>query len=72
MEKNTSTKKVSGDASWISPELLEDTIRVWSRQSGRVIGKIEAIEILINARRLMVLSHNIACEKIVDVQRAAA
>ena len=73
MEKNTSTKKVWGDASWISPALLEDTIRVWSRQSGRLIGKIEAIQILINARRLVVLAQNMARgDKIVDVKRAAA
>ena len=73
MEKNTSTKKVSGDASWISPALLEDTVRVWSSQSERLIGKIEAIEILVNARRLLVLAQNMAREdKIVDLKREAA
>ena len=66
-------KKVSGDASWISPALVEDTIRVWSKLSRRVIGKVEAVEILINARRLMVLAQKIAGgDNSIDVQRAAA
>lgn len=37
---------------WISDELVEDTIRVWSKQYGRPISVTEAVEICANVRRL--------------------
>ena len=58
MGKNGSNEKVYGIGAWISPTLIEDTIRVWSKQSGRMIGKIEAVEILVNTRRLLAVVKN--------------
>ena len=37
---------------WISEELLTETQRVWSEAYGREIAADEAIEILVNVRRL--------------------
>jgi hypothetical protein len=37
---------------WLSDEWIEETRRVWSRQYGRVISTDEAMEILMNVRRL--------------------
>lgn len=37
---------------WIPDDLLADTRRVWSKAYGRVISEDEAIEILMNVRRL--------------------
>ena len=48
---------VSGDRrplsmAWISDELLAETIDVWSENYGRPIGRDEAVEILMNVKRL--------------------
>jgi len=37
---------------WISDELLAETIEVWSEQYGRRIDVDEAVEILVNVKRL--------------------
>ncbi|MFO8014268.1 MAG: hypothetical protein R6X20_13290 [Phycisphaerae bacterium] len=37
---------------WITDELLEETIDVWSEAYGRPITEEEAVEILVNVRRL--------------------
>jgi len=37
---------------WISDELLAETIEVWSEAYGRQIGEEEAVEILMNVKRL--------------------
>ncbi len=39
-------------AAWVSDSLLEDTRRVWSRQYGRPVSAEEAVEILMNVKRL--------------------
>lgn len=39
-------------APWISDELVEHTIRVWSKQYGRQISVAEAVEICVNVTRL--------------------
>ncbi len=40
------------DIAWISDELLAKTRTVWSKEYGRVISESEAIEILVNVKRL--------------------
>jgi hypothetical protein len=37
---------------WLSDERIADARRVWSKAYGRVISEEEAIEILMNVRRL--------------------
>jgi len=37
---------------WISDELLAETIDVWSENYGRPISEEEAVEILMNVKRL--------------------
>lgn len=37
---------------WISDQLLDYTRRVWSKACGRIISAEEAVEILMNVRRL--------------------
>ena len=37
---------------WISDELLAETIDVWSEAYGRLVGENEAVEILMNVKRL--------------------
>lgn len=37
---------------WISDSLLEKTIDVWSEAYGRPVGEAEAVEILMNVKRL--------------------
>jgi hypothetical protein len=37
---------------WITDELIEDTRRVWSRAYGRVLSADEAVEIIMNVKRL--------------------
>jgi hypothetical protein len=39
--------------SWMTDELLEKTVKVWSKINGRAISDVEALEILVNAGRLM-------------------
>jgi len=39
-------------AAWISDRLLAETRRVWSKEYGRPVDEEEAIEILMNVRRL--------------------
>lgn len=39
-------------AAWITDDLLRDTRRVWSKAYGRVITPAEAVEILMNVKRL--------------------
>jgi hypothetical protein len=39
-------------ATWVSDALLAETRHVWSRQYGRVVAEEEAMEILMNVRRL--------------------
>lgn len=39
-------------APWISDELDEHTIRVWSKQYGRQISVAEAVEICVNVTRV--------------------
>ena len=38
--------------SWITDELMEDTRKVWSKVYGRVISPAEAVEILMNVKKL--------------------
>lgn len=38
--------------SWISDDLIADTRKVWSKVYGRVLAREEAVEILMNVRRL--------------------
>jgi hypothetical protein len=38
--------------SWISDDLLAKTRRVWSRAYGRLISEEEAVEILMNVKRM--------------------
>lgn len=37
---------------WITDELIEEHRRVWSRMYGRIITEAEAIEIIMNIKRL--------------------
>ena len=37
---------------WISDELLAETVDVWSRELGRDVSEDEAIEMLLNVKRL--------------------
>lgn len=37
---------------WISDELLAETIDVWSKELGRSVSEDEAIEMLLNVKRL--------------------
>lgn len=39
---------------WITPELIEDTRRVWSKRYGRLITQEDAVEILINVKNVAV------------------
>lgn len=39
-------------AAWISDRLLAETRRIWSKEYGRPVDEEEAIEILMNVRRL--------------------
>ena len=39
-------------AEWITDELLEHTRKVWSKMYGRVISPDEAVEILMNVKKL--------------------
>jgi len=45
--------KVVGLPTWVTEELLEKTIRVWSKVMRRAIDKEEALAILIGTSRLM-------------------
>jgi hypothetical protein len=38
--------------SWLTPERIAETRRVWSKAYERVISEAEAVEILLNVRRL--------------------
>lgn len=38
--------------SWITDELIDETRRVWSPEYGRVLSADEAVEILMNVKRL--------------------
>jgi hypothetical protein len=38
--------------SWLSPERIAEARRVWSKTYERVISEAEAVEILLNVRRL--------------------
>ncbi|MBN2584941.1 MAG: hypothetical protein JXL80_17895 [Planctomycetes bacterium] len=40
------------DIAWIDDELLLKTRRVWSKEYGRAISEGEAVEILVNVKRL--------------------
>ncbi len=40
-------------AAWISPDLLAETRRVWSKVYGRPVTQEEAVHILTNVRRLV-------------------
>ena len=42
----------SPSTAWISDELLIDTIEVWSGAYGRPVSEPEAVEILMNVKRL--------------------
>ena len=37
---------------WINGELIEDTRQVWSKRYGRVIAPEEAVEILVNVKKV--------------------
>jgi hypothetical protein len=37
---------------WMSRELIENTIRVWSKELGREVTEAEAVEMLYTVRRL--------------------
>lgn len=37
---------------WITGELIEDTRRVWSKQYGRLVTPEEAVEILVNVKKV--------------------
>lgn len=37
---------------WVSDELLTETIEVWSEAYGRPVSQVEALEILMNVKRL--------------------
>ena len=37
---------------WINGELIEDTRQVWSKRYGRVIAVEEAVEILVNVKKV--------------------
>jgi hypothetical protein len=37
---------------WINDDLIEDTRRVWSKQYGRLIAAEEAVEILVNVKKV--------------------
>jgi hypothetical protein len=39
---------------WITPELIQDTQRVWSKRYGRPITQEDALEILINVKNVAV------------------
>jgi len=39
-------------AAWITDDLVEETRRVWSKAYGRVVTEEEAVEILMNVKRL--------------------
>jgi hypothetical protein len=39
--------------SWVTDELLEKTVKVWSRVSGRLVTREEAMAILLNVSRLI-------------------
>ena len=54
---HTGPEPDSGDArplstQWLSDERIVEARRVWSKAYGRVISRDEAVEILINVRRL--------------------
>jgi len=42
----------SPSTAWISDELLIDTVEVWSEAYGRPVSEPEAVEILMNVKRL--------------------
>jgi len=43
---------VPPEQGWITGELIEDTRRVWSKRYGRPITSEEAVEILVNVKRV--------------------
>jgi len=51
------TKVDSLPPAWVTDELIEKTVRVWSKIHGRAISTIEAIEILTVVGRLFNLLH---------------
>ena len=50
-EELTGYLKPSGQG-WITDDLIEDTRRVWSKQYGRLIAPDEAVEILVNVKKV--------------------
>jgi len=56
LEKHTESDDVSTSApysaKWISEDLLTETREVWSKAYGRVLSNEEAIEILMNVKRM--------------------
>lgn len=48
---------------WLSQERIADARRVWSKAYGRVVSEDEAIEILMNVRRLAQILLKAADEK---------
>jgi hypothetical protein len=44
--------RVPATCAWISDELIEDTVSVWSEYLGRPVERDEAIEMLQNVKRL--------------------
>jgi len=43
---------VPPEQGWITGELVEDTRRVWSKRYGRLITPEEAVEILVNVKKV--------------------
>lgn len=53
-------KQAAASPKWITPLLLQHTIEVWSKQSGRAVCESEAVQILLNTRRLISFARRIA------------
>jgi len=51
------TKVEALPPAWVTEELIEKTVRVWSRIHGRTISVLEAIDILTGVDRLVDLLH---------------
>lgn len=57
---------------WISDELIRDTQRVWSPRYGRDLSEDEAVEILMNVKRLAELLLEITQERQTDQRNVEA
>lgn len=53
MQTPTNKRESSRLPRWMTKELIEETVRVWSAKLGRRVAECEAVEMLQNVKRLV-------------------